>query len=380
MPAILIPDGENEHTLLTTRCLAQTRCLPKSQRAKTYILSSTRWSPVRFSRHPHLYQFRATGTDYQARLHAIIDSIKRFNIDVILPVSEEGIEFVITHRQILSNLSAVPLLPSLESFKTARNKWLLNQLARQHHIPSPQSILVTLDSEFYQQLSNLEYPVLLKPTSQSGGQGIRRFKTQTDLQNFLQQRDEQQFKNNYLVQSYLPGLDLGLSVLCDRGEILAFTIQKELIANKHRFGPQMAMQFIAQEDVLNHGKRLLAALNWSGVAHVDMREDNRDGQVKLLEINARYWGSLLGSLVAGVNFPVLAYQKALNIPFSLPNNQFSRYVHTTTALKELLLQPLGRSSLKRFAFKETGLRFFITDPLPEIVRTIKRLAHAVIPS
>jgi predicted ATP-grasp superfamily ATP-dependent carboligase len=256
----------------------------------------------------------------------------------------------------------------------------LHQLARQHHIPSPQSILVTLNSEFYQQLSNLEYPVLLKPTSQKGGQGIRRFETQTDLQSFLEQQDEQQFKNNYLVQSHLPGLDLGLSVLCDRGKILAFTIQKELIANRYRFGPLMAMEFIEQEDVLNHGKRLLSALNWSGVAHVDMREDNRDGQVKLLEINARYWGSLLGSLVAGVNFPLLAYQKALNIPFSLPDKQFSRYVHTTTALKELFLHPFGRNRLKGFTLRETGLRFFIIDPLPEIVKTIKNLTHAVIPA
>jgi len=49
----------------------------------------------------------------------------------------------------------------------------------------------------------------------------------------------------------------------------------------------------------------LKALNYQGVACIDLRRSTT-GKVYLLEINARYWGSMMASLTkAGVNFPLL---------------------------------------------------------------------------
>ena len=90
----------------------------------------------------------------------------------------------------------------------------------------------------------MEYPVLLKPTSGTDGQGIRRFDTPSDLRTFFKGQDEALLNGKYLVQSFIPGSDLGLSVLCQDGKILAFTIQRGLISAAHRFGPLMAMEFI----------------------------------------------------------------------------------------------------------------------------------------
>jgi predicted ATP-grasp superfamily ATP-dependent carboligase len=132
----------------------------------------------------------------------------------------------------------------------------------------------------------------------------------------------------------------------------------------------MAMQFIEQPQVLENGRKLLSALEWSGVAHIDMRYDETDGQFKIVDVNARYWGSLLGSFVVGVNFPYLACLVALEIPFPMPQYRSGKYMHTTTAVKEMILKLLGKSRLSRFAFSETGLRFFVTDPLPEVAKRL----------
>jgi len=131
------------------------------------------------------------------------------------------------------------------------------------------------------------------------------------------------------------------------------------------------MEFIQQDDVLDAGQKLLAALRWSGVAHIDFRQDNIDGQVKIIEMNARYWGSLLGSLVAGVNFPYLACLAAQGVSFPMPAYQLSHFAYTTTAIKEGLLWCLGRNTLQGFSFQETGLRFFMVDPLPEVVKRLQ---------
>lgn len=366
--SVLIPDGENEHVLWTVRSLTH------SKQVKLYVLANKRWTPVRFSRHCRMYKFRPTGMDYQARLNALSEMAERVHVDVILPVSEEGVLFVATEREALSELAALPPIPDCESLETARNKWLLNQFARQHNLPAPEAVLVTFDSTFERRVSALEYPVLLKPTSLTDGQGIRYFDTPADLQGFLQSQSETLFKDRYLVQTFVRGYDVGLSVLCREGKILAFTIQRGIMS--HRFGSLMAMEFVRRDDVLDVGQGLLSALRWSGIAHIDFRHDSRDGRPKIIEMNARYWGSLLGSLVAGVNFPYLACLAAQGVSFPVPQYQLSKFAYTTVAIKEGLFWPWGKSSLKGFSFRETGLRFFLPDPLPEVVKRLQELVGA----
>jgi predicted ATP-grasp superfamily ATP-dependent carboligase len=353
---VLIPDGESEHALWVVRSLAA------SKHVKIYILSNQRWTPVRFSRHCCRYEFRPTGTDHKARLEALADIAQQVHIDVILPVSVEGMLFAAMECEALSKLAALPPLPGVEALNTAGDKWLLNQFAGPLGVPVPEAVLVTSDPALEQRLSTLEYPVLLKPTMLSDG-----------LRRFLESQGERLFNGNYLVQTYVPGDDVGLSVLCRDGAILAFTMQRGIISEAHRFGPLMAMEFIYDEDVLETGRRLFSALRWNGVAHVDFRYDRRDGRAKIVEVNPRYWGSLLGSLVAGVNFPYLACLAAQRIPFSRPAYRLSKYAHSSTAIKQALLWLFKKNALTGFTFQETGLNFFWSDPIPEVVKRLQEL-------
>jgi predicted ATP-grasp superfamily ATP-dependent carboligase len=156
--------------------------------------------------------------------------------------------------------------------------------------------------------------------------------------------------------------------LCENGSILAYTIQQGLKAQY--LGRLKAMQFVRRDDVLEIGQKLLSALNWSGVAHIDFRHDARDGKAKMLEVNGRYWGSLLGSLVAGVNFPHLACLTALGISFVMPTYQLKKYIQTETAAKDFIGRLLGKSELGGFSFSETGWKFFVADPMPQVVNAV----------
>lgn len=361
--SVLIPDGENEHVLWTARSLAH------SKQVMLHIFSAERHVPARFSRHCRSYRFGPVGTDYEARFAALADMAKQTPIDVILPVSEEGVLFALAKRQALANLAALPPLPEPASFSTARNKWLLNQFARRHDVPAPEATLVTFDEAFEREASALEYPVLLKPTSLTDGQGIQYLKTWADLRQFLDGQDERLYKDKYLVQTFVPGYDIGLSVLCRDGIILAYTIQRGIVAE--RLGSLRALEIIRQDEVREIGRKLVAALCWSGVAHIDLRYDSRTNQPTIIEMNARYWGSLLGSLVAGVNFPYLACLAAQGISFPVPEYQLTKFAYTTIAIKEGMLWCLGKNTLTGFSFEETGLRFFLPDPLPEIVKRLQ---------
>ena len=114
-------------------------------------------------------------------------------------------------------------------------------------------------------------------------------------------------------------------------------------------------------------KKLVAGLAWSGFANVDTIRDE-DNNLRIVDINARFWGSVRGSLAVGVSFPYLACLAALNIPFPMPNYEPIRYFHPQTALREGVAGILGRSQERNITFRESGLEFFLTDPVGEIIR------------
>ena len=56
---------------------------------------------------------------------------------------------------------------------------------------------------------------------------------------------------------------------------------------------------------VDYAERLLRSLGWQGVAMVEFKRDSRDGSLRLMEINGRFWGSLQLAIDAGVDFPAI---------------------------------------------------------------------------
>jgi predicted ATP-grasp superfamily ATP-dependent carboligase len=364
--SVLIPDGESILTLFVMHGFAH---IPN---VKLHVLSNERWAPARFSRYCSTYSFKQMGANNEERFNAVAEVARRTHADVLLPVETGGIVFAAAKRQELSQLLAVAPVPDLESFEIANNKWLLAQFLQENDIPGPSTILCTLDHDFERQLRTLDFPVLLKPTIGSGGIGMRRFDDLHQLQDFLEEQPKEELGNKHIVQSYIPGFVIGLNVLCREGEILAFTMQRGFIPNPKKHNPAAAIKFIKRDDVLEVGQRFLSALNWSGYANIDMFYDTSENRVKILEVNARFWGSLRGSYVAGVSFPYLACLAALDIPFPVPDYELTRYIHPKTAMKEGILSALGRSQFERFPLEETGLRYLLADPVAESIRALQQ--------
>ena len=289
------------------------------------------------------------------------------HIDVLLPVGVDWIEFAGVMHAPLSQAMAVVPVPEPEAFKTVNNKWSLAQFMQAHDVPGPPTILGTLDDNFEQQLHALKFPILTKPITAWGGEGIRRFETLPEFEAFLAEYGHERFKNRYILQSFLTGYVIGLNVLCQEGKILAHTMQRGFIPNSQKWAAAAAIRFVWQEGVLEAAEKLLTALKWSGFSNIDMFYDTTDNQVKILEVNSRFWGSLRGSYVAGVNFPYLACLAAHDVPFSCPKYELAQYIHPKTAIKEGLSKLLGKGQ-NNFTFNETGLKFLLSDPFAETAR------------
>jgi predicted ATP-grasp superfamily ATP-dependent carboligase len=309
--------------------------------------------------------------DEQTFLQALEEIVAKHRIDVLLPTETKGISFAIQHRDVLSKFVAIPPLPDQKSFEIANDKWLLSKFLEENDIQGPKTILLTEDN-LEKRLQDLEYPVLLKPIHGWGGDGVKRFGTPSEIGQYFETQDLEKLRGRFILQSFLPGFVTGFNVLSINGDILATTMQRGIIPNTQKFAAAGAIEFIKDGRFSVACRKLFSALHWSGYANVDALCDSRDNVVNILDLNARFWGSLRGSLVAGVNFPYLACLAALNIPFPPPDYELAHYFHSKTALRAGLLNRHGNADAPKVTFRETGLRFLVHDPLAEILRAFQQ--------
>src|ERR1035437_6650430 len=353
--SVLIPDGESEIALPVLRCLGEMK------NVRAYILSNDPWVRVRFSRHTYQF-FNYPNEDGDEKKLAIInDILKNKKIDIILPIDEPAIRLLSVHKEMLSQQTSFVHLPLTDTFDVASNKWLLAEWLVRNRIPHPPTLLYRGNDSFDKEISEFSFPVLIKPVRGSGGTGIKYFEDRSALDLYFKDHSE---NGDYIVQSFIRGYDIDCSVLCNDGEIMASTIQKKIV-NSLSFRPSGSVDFFYDSNTYNVVKEVVNKLNWSGIVHFDLRYDDRDGEVKLIEMNPRYWASILGSLAAGVNFPYLACLSGLKRDIPDVKAHPIRIVDADAALK-LLFRGLFRKDKNIQDFDKLIFKISLKDPFPSV--------------
>lgn len=353
--SVLMLDGDGDIALSVARCLAQEPSI------QLHVLSQRFWAPLVFSRSRASCHVMGKAKSAEQTLEIIHHTVHRTGAEVLLPVTEAAIRFVSAHRGRMPPGLALMPVPEVRDIDTASDKWSLSRHLAQQQLPQPVTKLLTSDR---QNLEGLTFPVLLKPTRGMGGEGIIYC---PDLAAFrAYARQVLATGRPYLVQDYLEGYDLDCSVLCREGKILAYTMQTGFLPNAKPFLRPAGIQFVKDDHTLLIVTQLMASLNWSGVAHVDLRYNQCDGQVKVLEVNARYWGSLLGSLKAGVNFPHWACKAARGESFAVPDYRLIRFVDVRAVMGRRWAWRRNHTGVP-LSLRETGWQTALADPLAEMV-------------
>jgi len=356
--SVLIPDGENHLLNRVINGLAQV------QGIKIYVMSAKRNSPMRYSRYVHKFSYYAKTLSDLVWIANINKEIEEHDIDVIMPIWEVGIRTLITHRDKILFKEKLGLLPSLSDFNTAINKGILSSHLDAFNIPNPKSVLVESVNQL-NKVHALKFPILIKPLEGfGGGHGIRKFNTIEDMESYMVEKN---IDYKLIVQEYIEGYDIDCSVLCKGGNILASTIQKGNMIDKSEFAPQIGLDFLYEHEMFKVAEKLMKSLNWSGVAHIDMRYDKNDNQFKVIEVNPRFWMSLNASQIAGINFPDLYCQASMHQEFKKPEYQFLTYLNLKGLVKKIQLDKKFLFRLG-FIFNNTPLKFVLRDPLPVIYK------------
>lgn len=350
--SILIPDGESYIILGVLRCLSLIKGI------RLFVLSETRNTAVRHSRYITEFIHHPPSDSSEAWIDRINDVVDSRKIDVIMPVFEISSRKLIRHRTLLRNPDCFILPATLEIFNTAENKWLLAVHLAKHGIPGPTTLSANEYFGASDRAEKIPFPLLVKRViGTGGGEGITRLNSQQELQNH--------FANivpdaSLVIQEYVEGFDLGCNVLCRNGEVLAYTIQRGTVFSPKAFTPQVGLRMIHHEKVLSQVKELMKSLEWSGVANVDMRYDQQKDQFLVLEINTRFWYTVLASALAGVNFPELYCRTVLNKTFQVPTYREIAYLNNKGLTQSIIKNP-GIFFNPGLIFNNTPIRFQIRD-------------------
>lgn len=357
---ILIPDGEYHFAQFVINSLSNYKNI------NIHILSSKKWVESRFSSKIKSFTHFPIFSVELDTVSFLNEQIIKNDIGILLPVNFDMIRFISKHESSFDLNGHKIQVSSVKNLDIANNKWLLAKFLIQNNLPVPKTFY--LKNGNFNEFSKLEYPVILKPLSNWNGNGIIKVENRDELNNTF---NKICIEKEYIIQKYIDGIDYCVNVICEKGELRAYTMQKGILPNSSPFQSHLGSEFLFDKKLYDMIKRIMQKLEWSGVANFDIRYNESENQFYIIEINPRFWGSLEASTSIGVNFPHLMCLLNLGIPFEMPDYKFEKYISNKGFIKLLVSKLLLKKQIM-ISTDHNSLNYIQKDPLPKVFKYFKK--------
>jgi protein-tyrosine-phosphatase/predicted ATP-grasp superfamily ATP-dependent carboligase len=235
--------------------------------------------------------------------------------DIVLPCDERALFPLLTIKEQL-NLKTQFGLPSKQHLAPLFNKVDTRITAEQCDIPVAKGKLTSISDISYKQIT-AEYgtPVVLKPTQSydeaqlNKRQSVQIVKKEQDFEHFKQQNAD----STCLIESYFNGYGVGVSILANKGQVTAAFAHARVSEPESGGGSSYRKAIPIDSGMLYACQKFCMKLKYTGVAMFEFKYNEQTGDWILIEINARFWGSLPLAVFAGIDFPLRYAAVLLNI-------------------------------------------------------------------
>jgi predicted ATP-grasp superfamily ATP-dependent carboligase len=315
--SVLVTDGDERAALAVVRSLGRAGY-------EVHVCGSRRRTMAAMSRRT-FESFAAPDplhapADFVAAVSAYAAS---HEIRVLLPITEAALLAVLGARARFTGM-IIPF-PPLETFRAASDKQALTAMAGRVGIAVPRQWEVVHPGGLAAiDLDGLPYPVVLKPARSVGeDNGVRSRQTVSYAgdADALRRRVAHMPAAAFplLVQQRIVGPGCGVFLLRWGGATIAVFAHRRIREKPPAGGVSVyAEAVVADPALVAQSERLLAELDWQGIAMVEYKRDASTGVPYLMEINGRFWGSLQLAIDAGVDFPRWLVRCALGEPLPQP--------------------------------------------------------------
>ncbi len=311
---IIILDGHLKSALAAVRSLGKhgVRVICASDRDSAMGLHSRHCAQT--------FIYPSPAKDCQAFIDAIVELARNtgnkpliyaFSDETFLPISDE--------RQKLEKYATF-ILSDKESIEVAFDKAKTLSLAKKLDVPHTNYYEVASLDDIEDLAQTLSYPVVIKPRHSCvwkdnvGIKGTASYAfTSAEL---VSKAAEIHTETGMwpLIQDFIKGEEYGIEMLCQKGKIVAVSAHKRIRSLDPTGGAAVVKETICDDDnariMEKYARKFSQELLWDGVMMIEFKMDEREGILKLLEINGRFWGSLPLAVCSGVDFPYLFFKQA----------------------------------------------------------------------
>lgn len=260
--------------------------------------------------------------DEQQTVHTLLELGERHGLDgwVVFPTREETVAALSRYREQLTARFRVPT-PPWDVVKWAWDKRNTYEIAAELGIATPRTWRVSSVREL-QEIDG-DPPFAIKPAIKerflyATGAKAWRADTRAELHERFQAAAELVGAEEVIVQELIPGsgeTQLGYCAFFRDGRSSASMVVRRLRQHPPLFGRASTfVQTIEDPELEEMSQRFLRRIGYYGLVELEYKRDARDGQTKLLDVNARTWGYHSLGQRAGVDFPYLLYADQLSRP------------------------------------------------------------------
>lgn len=237
---------------------------------------------------------------------------------VLFPTRDEIVAALARNREKLAEIFRVPV-PEWDTIRWMLDKRNTYQLARELSIPIPKT-WSSLTEETLDQVDG-PFPLVLKPAIKehffyATKAKAWRINSRGELHRLFRRASQLTGASEVLIQDLIPGdgrQQFSYCAFFKESKAIGSMVTRRRRQHPHDFG--RASTFVETIDLPALealSSRFLRNINYYGLVEVEFKLDPRDGQFKLLDVNARTWGYHALGTHAGVDFPSLLYRDQLS--------------------------------------------------------------------
>jgi predicted ATP-grasp superfamily ATP-dependent carboligase len=371
-PVILLGGGAN--------ALAVARSLGRERIAAYSLNYPHEW--VRYSRHVRAIALPATASPEQAWARYLTGpESEPLRGAVLLACSDAAIEILARHQGALAGKFRLD-----DCYPPAQHcmldKLCTYQAAAAAGVPTPRFWLVRTRADVLRLREDLVFPLLVKPHLSHVYQKRfgRKFPIVADFRSLLTAFDAARAAGiAVMLVEHIPGPDHHTSsyytYLDEQGEPLyEFT---KTVLRRSPAGTGIGCLEVSDWNptVRDLAQALLRHVGLRGLANVEFKRDQRDGQFKLIECNARFSGATCLLAACGLDVPLLVYGRLVGRSWRVPQ-AYRRGVRLWYPVEDYLafrqLRAAGqlgwREWLRSIGGRAVLPYFRWDDPLPSLVK------------
>jgi len=245
--------------------------------------------------------------------------IKKEKIDIVIPALDPLLIEFAKSKNFFESLNVKVLISPPETIFLTRDKWETYKLLK-NTVPLPKSFID-------KKKINIPYPLFIKPRTGSGSIDIFKVNSKDEL-NFYWKKIK-----NPIIQEYLGGKEYTVDCLTDMKGKLLFCIPRIRLDTKA--GVSIKGRVVKNKKIEEIAEKISQKIRFIGPFFFQLKEKN--GILKLTEINPRFGGGMPLSAMAGPNIYLLSVKlflgedikKIPKIKYGLYFTRFDQEIYLT---------------------------------------------------